>query len=639
MKLTRDDYAALEKSWINRKIADEAKLYRLPSLEARDLVGRRGGGNYAGVVFPYFQPGELHSVVARLRLDNPPVEAATGKPQHKYLSAPGARNRVYFPRCDPALLGDAALPVIITEGEKKCLSLWRAALESSNGTGKPAFLPVGLPGVWNWRGTVGVRMTPLGERVPQKGVTPDFDRIAWTGRKVTILFDVNVVTNESVRAARRELARELARRGAEVWLADLPPAGGVNGVDDFLHLFGVARLGEVLKQAVRYEWREELLRGKNGGALRLLANAITAFRSAPEWAGVLAYDEFSLAITTTRETPWGSIGRWSEQEDRLATNWLQRHGICVSIGDTAAAVETVARDRSYHPVRQYLNTLKWDQIPRLDDWLTLYLGVEPTNLTRALGAKFLVSAVARVRQPGCQADHCLILEGPQGQGKSSAVRALATPWSIDDLPELGSKDAALGILGAWLVELSELDAMSRAEVTRTKSFLSRPTDHFRPPYGRRVIDYPRQCVFVGTVNHSEYLRDETGGRRFWPVTCGRIDLNTLRRDRDQLWAEASARYKAGERWWLEGDELNTAAKQVQEDRYQRDPWEQLTADWIEGRTGVTTAEVLRQALFKESGIWTRADETRVGAILRRLGWEPVGCARPRIYRQPTQPQP
>src|SRR5262249_13172061 len=168
-KLTRDDYAALERSWITREIADAAGIYRLPSIEARDLIGRKGGGDYGGIVFPYSWPRMKGVILHRLRLDHPPLEA-DGRPQHKYLTAPGERNRLYLPPCDPKLLSDIALPVVLTEGEKKALALWRAARESANGTGTPTFLPIAISGVWNFRGVTGIRNNAKGERTPETGV-------------------------------------------------------------------------------------------------------------------------------------------------------------------------------------------------------------------------------------------------------------------------------------------------------------------------------------------------------------------------------------------------------------------------------------------------------------------------------------
>jgi predicted P-loop ATPase len=632
-KLDEPDYSALEQCYIPRELADAAGIYRVNSLDGRDLVGRKGGGDYAGLVFPYRMPGEAGRVLYRLRLDHAPVDAATGKELHKYLTAPGERNRLYFPPCGPDLLADAALAVVITEGEKKALALWHAA-PGLNGTGKPAFLPVALGGVWSFRTTTGIRGDAHGERVPEKGVLPDFDRLVWTHRRVTILFDANAATNPNVQAARRELARELTRRGAEVWLAELPPAVGVNGCDDFLYAYGLEKFRVMLEQAHRYQWREELLRSDTGKILRVLANALTALRAAPEWVGRLAYNEFHLRSEATLPTPWGFTGPWDEQQDRLLAEWLQHRGILVEDGMAAKAVETVARDRSFHQVREYLEGLVWDGTGRLDDWLILYLGAEPSDFHRAIGAKWMISAVARIYQPGCKADCCLIAEGKQGTFKSTAFRTLAMPWFSDTMPDLNKDaDPALSLVGVWIVELPELDALlsSRVERARVKSFLSRASDHIRPPYGRRFVDAPRQCVFAGTINHFEYLHDETGARRFWPFQSGVIRIADLGRDRDQLWAEAKVRFERGEHWWLESPELIQAAQEEQEQRFQQDPWEQVVAEYIEGRTAITTAEILRNILFKKVESWGRADETRVGAILRRLRWVPTGKARPRVY--------
>ena len=178
-------------------------------------------------------------------------------------------------------------------------------------------------------------------------------------------------------------------------------------------------------------------------------------------------------------------------------------------------------------MKAYLQGLLWDGVERLDRWLSTYLGAEDTDYSRAVGSRWLISAVARIFQPGAKADCCLILEGPQGIRKSTALRTIAGEYFTDELADLGSKDAAMQTRGVWIIELSELDNLSHAEVARIKAFMSRTTDRFRPPYGMRLVESPRQCVFAGTVNHGTYLRDETGGRRFWPVVCGRIDVEGL----------------------------------------------------------------------------------------------------------------
>ena len=189
----------------------------------------------------------------------------------------------------------------------------------------------------------------------------------------------------------------------------------------------------------------------------------------------------------------------------------------------------------------------WDGDRRVHNWLATYLGVKPSEYAAAVGSRWLIAAVARIYPPGCKNDCCLILEGKQGTLKSTALRTLAEPWFTDDMPELGTKDSQLNLRGIWVIELSELDSMTRGEVGHVKAYLSRATDHFRPPYGHAPIDVPRECVFAGTSNKGAYLRDETGGRRFWPVQCGPIDIPYLKQDRDQLFAEAVALYERGPR--------------------------------------------------------------------------------------------
>jgi predicted P-loop ATPase len=303
---------------------------------------------------------------------------------------------------------------------------------------------------------------------------------------------------------------------------------------------------------------------------------------------------------------------------------------------TGQAVETVARDRAFHPVREYLEGLVWDETPRLDDWLVSYLGAKDSPYVSAISSRWLISAVARVFRPGCQADSALILEGPQGIRKSSALATLAGSWFTDGLSELGSKDSAMETCGVWIIELAELDSLSRAEVSTVKAFISRRHDRFRPPYGKRLVDLPRQCVIAGTVNpEGGYLKDATGGRRFWPLVCGEIDIEGLKRDRDQLWAEAYGRFKRGDPWWLNDRCLVDHAAEEQADRYQGDAWEEPIRNWLAkpidlGRSlpglnpqpvlDVSVGEVLENALKIESCRWTQGDQNRVVRCLTRLGF-------------------
>ena len=186
---------------------------------------------------------------------------------------------------------------------------------------------------------------------------------------------------------------------------------------------------------------------------------------------------------------------------------------------------------------------------------------------------FLVSAVARIMDPGCKVDHVPILERQQGIGKSTSLLILTgEAWFSDSLPDVGTKDAMDHLRGKWIVEIAELDAMSRAEDTALKAFITRQVDKFRPAYGRREIEWPRQSVFVGTTNRSVYLKDETGGRRYWPVRCTSINLAALERDRDQIWAEAVHLYRQGHRWHITDPDLIRQAEAEQRARYDVDVW-------------------------------------------------------------------
>ncbi len=373
------------------------------------------------------------------------------------------------------------------------------------------------------------------------------------------------------------------------------------------------------------DWRARLITDKKGFPKACLANAITALTFAPEWAGVLAYDEFSFNVVSISPLPWKALDgvmEWGAQDDRLLTDWLQHQGILLGLEIVGQAVETVARKQARHPLREYLDALTWDGVERLNYWLQFYLGAEDSIFCRAVASKFCLSAIARAYQPGVKADCVLILEGAQGIRKSTAIESLfGTRFFTDDISDLGSKDAALQVAGVWVVELGELDSMNKVETGRIKAFVSRKIDRFRPPYGKRTISAPRSCVFVGTVNHDTYLKDETGARRFWPIRCHTINHEQLALDRDQLWAEAISRYHAGETWWLDTDEQHEQAEEAQADRYEGDPWGELIKPWIEGRNSVKTTEILQSCLNKPHDQWSHSDKIRISRILTAAKWE------------------
>jgi putative DNA primase/helicase len=342
-------------------------------------------------------------------------------------------------------------------------------------------------------------------------------------------------------------------------------------------------------------WAGEILRNDHGAPRAILFNAIVAlskdaaFSGAGNGTGINAirYDGFRTQTMLCAAVPWDMtplVPRpWRDQDDREATAWLQDNGVTVSLAVARDAVQTVAERNRYHPVMDYLEAIRWDGVPRLDTWLYTYIGAKNDIYTQAVGPCWMISAVARIFQPGCKADAVLVLEGPQGIYKSTTFEVLGGAWYTNDIAALGTKDAQEQILGIWIVEFDELDAVTRAsDISHVKAFVSRGTDRFRFSYGHRVEPHPRQCVFGATSNKDTWQRDETGARRWWPVKCGTIDIDRLRDDRDQLWAEARDRYLADERWWLEERELIEAAKVEQEDRFEQDPWEELILEHLGG---------------------------------------------------------
>jgi predicted P-loop ATPase len=380
------------------------------------------------------------------------------------------------------------------------------------------------------------------------------------------------------------------------------------------------------------------------------ANTLHALRSAPELAGLVRFNEFAARVEFSRSAPWRHVEpghEWSDADDVDLQAWLQVRGLEVRARNTIAdCVSRVARDNPVHPVRDWLASLTWDGRPRLSHWLLDYLGGEgPPAYLEAIGPAFLISAVARVFRPGCQADHVLTLEGPQGSGKTSAVRVLGRPWITEGIPDLQHKDASLHLAGVWLVEISELAAVRRTDsIEHVKAFLTRNVDRYRPPYGRRTVDVPRHCVFIATTNEAAYLRDPTGNRRFWPVHCADIDLAALERDRAQLWAEAVHRYKAGEPWHLGADVSEIATTEQEARRYVTE-LEQDVAEYLErmaaqGHTELAVRDVLRDAL----GVLTTDDPRaaaglgpQVAAAMARAGWKRVtrmghGRNRRTLYR-------
>ncbi len=382
----------------------------------------------------------------------------------------------------------------------------------------------------------------------------------------------------------------------------------------------------------REGWKELLLRGKPnkktgepGGIKSCNYNADIALRNAPEWAGALQFDEFSQRVRLVRDTPiGGTVPRDLFDADIMNISiWMQGEGLFVGQEMVGAVADAVAMAHTVHPLRDWLNGLEWDGVPRVDSWVSKYLGGAGGSYTSNAGRWWLISAVARVMEPGCQADHMLIMEGPQGRGKSTALRRLAgDQYFTDQLPDLHSKDASLQLFGKWIIEWGELDTLARSQVEIVKTFVSRRVETLRRPYGKIPVDVRRQCIFGGSTNDSEYLRDVTGNRRFWPFFVGSIDLEALKRDRDQLWAEAVALYRGGAIWWPDSEDWIKQAAVEASLRVEGDLWADRIKEITTARDEVTPTEVLT-ALGIPLKDMKQVDRNRVARCLRLLGFEPT----------------
>jgi len=295
----------------------------------------------------------------------------------------------------------------------------------------------------------------------------------------------------------------------------------------------------------------------------------------------------------------------------------------VPFSTTYPCINAVAEKRKINPLVDWLQSLVWDGTPRIGRFLVDCMGAEDSEYNRITSRRWFIQCVARPNRPGCKSDTMLILEGGQGQQKSSALKLLfGEQYFHDSMGSIGAKDTFLQMRGRWCIENAELATIQRADHNKLKEFLPSSIDRYRPPYGRTVQEVPRSSVFVGTVNpDSGYLKDATGGRRFWPVETGRFDYDAITDQREQLWAEAMHAFREGEQWWLLPYE-EKLAQEEQAARYESDPWHDEVVAFIDGRMMVSVHAVLDRLSIPKAQ-QNQLAQNRVSKVLSHLGWKRV----------------
>lgn len=383
------------------------------------------------------------------------------------------------------------------------------------------------------------------------------------------------------------------------------------------------------------DWRNALERSGpkgDGPPKSTLKNILLILENELEGDDFLSRNEFTNVDMWTRDTPWGSRrGQAVTDSDSIKIKmWLSNnYRFEPSVDRIDEAIILLCLRNAYHPVRAYLNSLKWDGVSRLDTWLSDYLNAEgDSSYLAAIGSKTLIAMVKRIYEPGCKFDNVLILEGDQGVGKSSTARILASDdWFSDSDLNIGDKDSVINMQGAWVYELGELSAMSRYDVNRLKEFISRSTDKIRPPFGKRLVHFPRQSVFIGTTNNSEYLKDFTGNRRYWPVRVDHVDMKALKKDRDQLFAEAVERYTYGEPIYIDSLALQKVVEAEQGLRVETDELSDAIKEWLDSgecsldvKGGFKLRDLFEHCPHLQGIKMDRTGQMRVAGCLRRVGF-------------------
>lgn len=526
----------------------------------------------------------------------------------------GARRILY--RLPELLAADPAQPVYIVEGEKDA--------DAGASHGLVTTCNPGGAGKWHFIAT--------------------HAREHLAGRTVIVIADRDTVGE--LHAA--DVATSLAKVAASVRVVSLEHNGTpIKDLADFLAAGGtVAELGKLMQRtptltaaAKPHEQREgeAQLIIRSGRPVSHVGNVALVLATDSRCTGLLEFDNFRGDVSLRGPLPCPPeltpavkpTELTKEVCTRFAAWLLREYDLDVRAPHVAEAAVAVAAQHPRHEVHDWLAGLTWDGTSRVDELFVRYFGAADTAYHRGIASCFMLSAVARVFEPGCQHDYLPVLEGPQGSRKSSGLRALFGPnYYSDTSIDLGSKDAFEVLRGLWCQCLDEIDAYERQHVARIKNYVSSRKDRYRPSYGEKARDFPRQIVFAATTNADVYFKDQTGNRRFWPVKTTSVDVEAIEADRCQLWAEAVVRYHADERRYPSAD-LERDAHDAQDARRMGDPWTDIVRAWTAAPslsgvrpidTPFTVGDVLVRALEKEPCDLTRADEMRVGDVLRELGF-------------------
>ncbi len=335
-------------------------------------------------------------------------------------------------------------------------------------------------------------------------------------------------------------------------------------------------------------WQEELQLTDKGGIAQTIGNVVIILRHDPKLEGAIALNEMTHNIVAKRSLPWRKItepSQWVDADDAALRFYLERVYNINSKDRIFDAVNVVAIENKFHPVRDYLDGCTWDGVPRVETLLIDYMGAEDTLYTRTVTRKALAAAVARIYRPGCKFDYMLTIRGRQGLGKSAFIEKLGGEWYSDSFNTVQGKEAYEQVLGVWLVEVGELAGMKKAEAESIKLFISKQADRFRPAYGRRMQNFPRQCIFIGTTNEEQFLRDTTGNRRFWVVDTPNEPTRDMWEELTpetvaNIWAEAVVIYRKGEKLFLPKD-LEKVARKIQEIYEEENPRAGLVLEYLE----------------------------------------------------------